>query len=114
MARARAPDAGRSRFAPSGDAAARGRVAAETEATLSVDDTALLARLKSLRTQIAREERVPPYIVFPDRTLAEIALRRPRTEHAMASIRGVGPAKLERYGARFLAIVTSTNETEAA
>jgi ATP-dependent DNA helicase RecQ len=81
---------------------------------LSASDTALLTRLKALRTEIAREQRVPPYVVFPDRTLAEMALRRPKTEHAMADIRGVGPAKLERYGARFLEIVVSTNETEAA
>jgi ATP-dependent DNA helicase RecQ len=53
-------------------------------------------------------------MVFPDRTLAEIAVRRPTTEHAMANIRGVGPAKLERYGSRFLEVVTSTAETEAA
>jgi ATP-dependent DNA helicase RecQ len=86
----------------------------EDEVTLSASDTALLARLKSLRTQIAREERVPPYIVFPDRTLAEIAVRRPKTQHAMADIRGVGPAKLERYGPRFVEIVASTTETEAA
>lgn len=90
------------------------RPPAEDEVTLSAGDTALLARLKSLRTQIAREERVPPYIVFPDRTLAEIAVRRPKTEPAMANIRGVGPAKLERYGPRFLEIVASTSETEAA
>jgi ATP-dependent DNA helicase RecQ len=87
---------------------------AAAETNLSTADTALLARLKSLRTMIAREERVPPYIVFPDRTLAEIAVRRPTTEHAMASIRGVGPAKLERYGPRFLEVVASTTETEAA
>jgi ATP-dependent DNA helicase RecQ len=87
---------------------------AEEEVSLSAGDTALLARLKSLRTQIAREERVAPFIVFSDRTLAQIAVRRPKTEHAMASIRGVGPAKLERYGARFLEVVTSASETEAA
>jgi ATP-dependent DNA helicase RecQ len=90
------------------------RPPAEDDVALSAGDTALLARLKSLRTQIAREERVPPYIVFPDRTLAEIAVRRPKTEPAMAKIRGVGPAKLERYGARFLEIVASTTEIEAA
>jgi ATP-dependent DNA helicase RecQ len=84
------------------------------EVTLSASDTALLAQLKSLRTQIAREQRVPPYVVFPDRTLAEMALRRPKSEHAMAHIRGVGPTKLERYGARFLEIVVSSTETEAA
>jgi ATP-dependent DNA helicase RecQ len=102
---------------PSGGSAERSpatTAAADHEVALSPGDTALLARLKSLRTQIAREERVPPYIVFPDRTLAEIALRRPKTENAMASIRGVGPAKLARYGARFLELVTATGETEAA
>jgi ATP-dependent DNA helicase RecQ len=87
---------------------------AEEEISLSASDNSLLARLKALRTEIAREQRVPPYVVFPDRTLAEIAVRRPKTEHAMADIRGVGPAKLERYGARFLEIVVSTTETEAA
>jgi ATP-dependent DNA helicase RecQ len=90
------------------------RTPPDDEVTLSAGDAALLARLKALRTQIAREERLPPYIVFPDRTLAEIAVRRPATEHAMADIRGVGPAKLARYGARFLEIVTSTTATEAA
>ena len=86
----------------------------DDELTLSASDDALLVRLKSLRTQIAREQRVPPYVVFSDRTLAEMALRRPTSEPAMANIRGVGPAKLERYGAQFLAIVVSTTETEAA
>ncbi|HEV3485948.1 MAG TPA: ATP-dependent DNA helicase RecQ, partial [Vicinamibacterales bacterium] len=98
---------------PAAPTSRRGAVA-DHEVTLSPDDNALLARLKSLRTQIAREERVPPYIIFPDRTLAEIAARRPKNENAMATIRGVGPAKLERYGTRFLEIVTATNGTEAA
>jgi ATP-dependent DNA helicase RecQ len=86
----------------------------EDEFTLTPSDNALLARLKTLRTEIARDQRVPPYVVFADRTLAEIALRRPKTEHAMANIRGVGPAKLERYGPRFIEVVVSTTETEAA
>jgi ATP-dependent DNA helicase RecQ len=87
---------------------------AEEEFTLNAGDTALLARLKSLRTEIAREQRVPPYVVFPDKTLAEIAVRRPTSQHAMADIRGVGPTKLERYGPRFLEIVVASTETEAA
>jgi ATP-dependent DNA helicase RecQ len=67
-----------------------------------------------LRRTIAKEEQVPAYIVFPDRTLAEIAVRRPGTSAALAGIRGVGPTKLERYGERFLAVVRAANETEAA
>jgi ATP-dependent DNA helicase RecQ len=75
---------------------------------------ALLDRLRTLRRAIAKEEQVPAYVVFPDRTLAEMAVRRPRTSAALSGIRGVGPTKLERYGERFLAVVRSADETEAA
>ena len=75
---------------------------------------ALLDRLRTLRRTIAQEQQVPAYVVFPDRTLAEIAVRRPRTPAALADIRGVGPTKLERYGERFLAVVRAADETEAA
>jgi ATP-dependent DNA helicase RecQ len=75
---------------------------------------ALLDRLRILRRAIAKEEQVPAYVVFPDRTLAEMAVRRPRTPVALAGIRGVGPTKLERYGERFLAVVRAADETEAA
>ncbi|HMF87216.1 MAG TPA: ATP-dependent DNA helicase RecQ [Gemmatimonadaceae bacterium] len=74
----------------------------------------LLAALKTVRTSIAREEQVPPYIVFSDRTLAELAVRRPRSLTALQNVRGVGPMKLERYGPRFLAAISQADETEAA
>ena len=82
--------------------------------TLDAATSALLGRLRELRSAIAREDKVPAYVVFPDRTLAELALRRPRTEHAMAQVRGVGPAKLDKYGERFLAVLRDHDETEAA
>jgi ATP-dependent DNA helicase RecQ len=82
--------------------------------TLSGADEALLARLRDLRRTISREEQVPAYVVFPDRTLAEIAVRRPADASAMGKIRGVGPVKLERYGERFLDVVRSSDDTEAA
>ncbi len=72
------------------------------ELVMSAADQQLFAALKSLRGEIAREEKVPAYVVFPDRTLAEFAVRRPRTLPAMGDVRGVGPAKLEKYGQRFL------------
>jgi ATP-dependent DNA helicase RecQ len=87
----------------------------------TADDVALgpaeelaLAALKTVRTRIAREEQVPAYIVFSDRTLAELAVRRPRSLSALQDVRGVGPMKLERYGARFLAAIAELDETEAA
>jgi ATP-dependent DNA helicase RecQ len=70
--------------------------------------------LRALRRTIAREQQVPAYVVFPDRTLAEIAAHRPHTPKALCGIHGVGPAKLERYGERFLAIVRAADDTEAA
>lgn len=74
----------------------------------------LLVALKTVRTAIAREEQVPAYIVFSDRTLAELAVRRPRSLTALQDVRGVGPMKLERYGQRFLAVISRADETEAA
>ena len=74
----------------------------------------LLANLKAIRTSIAREEHVPPYIVFSDRTLAELAVRRPRSLTAFQDIRGVGPTKLERYGERFLDAISKADDIEAA
>ena len=81
---------------------------------LEGEDAALLERLRTLRRSIAKEEQVPAFVVFSDRTLAEMAVRRPRTPAALADIRGVGPTKLERYGERFLAAVRASDETEAA
>jgi ATP-dependent DNA helicase RecQ len=87
---------------------------AEHQPTLSGADEALLARLRDLRRTISREDQVPAYVVFPDRTLAEMAVRRPTNVSALAQIRGVGPAKIEKYGDRFLEVVRAYDETEAA
>jgi len=58
--------------------------------------------LKEWRLQRSRADEVPAYVVFHNSTLAEIAARRPRTIHELASVPGVGPAKLERYGSELL------------
>ena len=63
--------------------------------------------LKAWRLQRARADGVPPYVVFHDRTLVEIAERQPRTEAELAAVSGVGPAKLERYGSEVLAALAS-------
>lgn len=74
----------------------------------------LVLALRAKRSEIARKEAVPAYIVFPDRTLAEMALRRPASLAAMADVRGVGEMKLARYGEQFLAVIRASDETEAA
>jgi ATP-dependent DNA helicase RecQ len=81
---------------------------------LGAPEERLLGVLKTVRSTIAREEHVPAYIVFSDRTLAELALRRPRTLTALQDVRGVGPMKLERYGPRFLDAISKADDIEAA
>jgi ATP-dependent DNA helicase RecQ len=95
----------------------RGRAVAVAEgADLAVgpEDAALFAALKGLRGKIAKDAKVPPYVVFADRTLAELATRRPRTLASFGDIRGVGPAKLEKYAGQFLEVIRGSNDTEAA
>ena len=66
----------------------------------------LFERLRALRTEIAREEKVPPYIVFSDKTLIHMCLLKPKTKAGMLAVSGVGEFKYEKYGERFLSCVT--------
>ena len=81
---------------------------AGARALLSPADTPLFEALRAARTAIARELAVPPYVVFPDTTLVAMATQRPLTRDAMLGISGVGQAKLERYGERFLGVIRGT------
>jgi len=65
----------------------------------------LLAHLKALRKRFATERGVPPYMVFSDATLLEMAARRPSTTLELRTIPGVGPKKLVQYGDAFLALL---------
>ena len=73
-------------------------------ADLPAPDLALLAKLKDLRLSLAREQRVPAYVVFPDATLIEMARARPTSLDQMRQISGVGPRKLEQFGPQFLTV----------
>ena len=65
----------------------------------------LFEALRDLRREIAREAGVPPYVVFHDATLREMASARPATLSALGALPGVGAKKLETYGPRFLALL---------
>ena len=65
----------------------------------------LFEALRDLRREIAAEAQVPPYVIFHDSTLREMAKARPDTLSAMGRIGGIGAKKLEAYGARFLAAI---------
>jgi len=66
----------------------------------------LYAALKQLRQTIAQEEKVPAYVVFSDATLVDMCKRHPRSQAEFLEVSGVGQVKLERYGARFLPLLT--------
>jgi ATP-dependent DNA helicase RecQ len=76
-------------------------------------DLALLARLKDLRLELARAQRVPAYVVFPDATLIEMARVRPASLDEMRTISGVGPRKLAQFGPAFLEVTRSVGVAEA-
>jgi len=80
----------------------------------------LFLQLKHLRKSIADQAKVPPYVIFPDRSLREMAERRPCDIHSFKHINGVGDVKLEKYGSMFISAIkafceengTDTTSTE--
>ena len=68
-------------------------------------DNELLRALKKKRMELAKENNVPAYVIFTDRTLTEIAVARPQDEAALAQVHGVGEAKLKRFGRMVLEVV---------
>ncbi len=69
---------------------------------LSPRDQLIFEALRQLRSSLATDANVPPYVIFPDKTLAEMAVVKPATEGQMLDISGVGQTKLARYGKVFL------------
>ncbi|RZA15606.1 MAG: ATP-dependent DNA helicase RecQ, partial [Lysobacteraceae bacterium] len=65
----------------------------------------LFQQLRAARARIAKEQGVPPYVVFHDTTLRALAEARPQSLEAMSGITGIGKAKLDRYGAQFLDVI---------
>ena len=81
------------------------RAAQAVAIDMSGGDGDLLKALKTLRQTLAKAQRQPAYVIFPDRTLLELAARRPATTNEMLEIHGIGEAKLQRYGRAFLDVV---------
>ncbi|MBZ9797197.1 DNA helicase RecQ [Mesorhizobium sp. ES1-4] len=91
------------------DPLARGRKRSGESAAAGAEgvDASLLAALKALRLRLAKERQVPAYVVFSDRTLIDMADRRPRDLDAFAEVNGVGGAKLKEFGEVFLAAIAA-------
>ena len=92
---------------PPEKATRRGRKAGSREATTAVSPSnqALFEALRTWRSTEAKGQHVPPYVIFHDRTLAEIAAVRPASRAALAQVNGVGEGKLARYGVAVMGVV---------
>ena len=70
-------------------------------------DPALLGELKAWRSGLARERGVPPYVIFPDKTLVALAALRPYEEAALLAVPGIGPKKSVEFGEALLEIIST-------
>jgi len=71
----------------------------------SEDGEALFQKLRAYRLSVAQEQKIPPFIIFHDSTLIEMAVKKPKTLKELGTISGVGDTKLKRYGKEFLAVL---------
>ncbi|WP_439582126.1 DNA helicase RecQ [Dyadobacter bucti] len=80
-------------------------------------DEALLGMLKALRKKVAKEKNLPPYVIFQDPSMEEMATTYPTTQQEMAQINGVGMGKVQKFGRQFIDLITryvEENEIETA
>jgi ATP-dependent DNA helicase RecQ len=86
---------------------------AEAASNLSEGDGKLFQALRAWRTAQAKAKQVPPYVIFSDRSLLEIAALRPTSPAALRACHGVGETKAATYGTQVLRIVAEISEPAA-
>lgn len=82
-------------------------------AMLKEADEPLFEQLRDLRTRLAREEKVPPYLIFSDKSLTHMCRLKPKTKEEMLAVSGVGAYKYEKYGEQFIEITRNYTVAEA-
>ncbi|MDX1548515.1 MAG: RQC domain-containing protein, partial [Rhodothermales bacterium] len=90
---------------------ARKKTSADVALPETADERSLFEELRQLRLELARQQGVPPYVVFNDTTLAAMVQERPQTLEAFAALPGVGEVKLQRYGETFLDAIRLHHES---
>jgi ATP-dependent DNA helicase RecQ len=94
------------RVAPArGKKVARGAGKAEAKPEVASGDQPLLTALRALRARLASEGNVPPYVIFHDRTMHELAARKPLSAGALHGITGLGDVKIARYGSAIVEVI---------
>ena len=76
----------------------------------NAEDETLFQKLKSLRLSLAKEQKIPPFIIFHDSTLVEMVHKKPENLAEFSDISGVGKNKLDRYGSSFIEIIKEHND----
>ena len=77
------------------------------QSIVAPEDQTLYASLRELRLSLASEAHLPPYVICHDKTLAELAAKRPQSEDDLHGIIGLGASKIKRYGAAFLEVIAT-------
>jgi ATP-dependent DNA helicase RecQ len=95
-----------------GEARRARRQAATAAAALDPAEEEMWETLRAWRLGEARRQEVPPYVIFHDATLIEVARRRPASLDALGRIPGVGRSKLDRYGTALIALVAPSAGAE--
>jgi ATP-dependent DNA helicase RecQ len=70
-------------------------------------DPQVADRLRTLRSDLAREHSVPAYVIFSNRTLDELAIRKPRSLDELDGVHGIGPSRIDKYGDAIIALITA-------
>ena len=76
--------------------------------TLNEDDAALYEAIKEWRRHAAEAENVPAYVIFGDRTIEDLILKKPRTVRELLNVFGIGEIKAEKFGSAILKLVKNT------
>lgn len=92
---------------------ARGSKKSRQMAELSERDNTLLNALKQRRLNLARDRNVPAYVIFPDKTLIDMAAKKPGNQIEFADVHGVGKSKLEKFSETFLQVISEFNQDAA-
>lgn len=86
------------------------KFAFDPDEELDSEDAILFEKLRELRIEIAREERMPAYVIFHDSTIKGMAIFRPKNREEFLRVPGVGQTKYEKYGEEFLKIIKAFEE----
>jgi ATP-dependent DNA helicase RecQ len=78
-----------------------------------VQDDQLFNRLREIRSDLADEKNLPPYVIFSDKTLQEMVDRQPKSSLEFLQIKGVGQNKLDQYGDIFMSAIKNYLEEKA-